>query len=172
MEVMLRESLDAARGETSREPRQKVDLAALIKSLLDDLADAGKTVDYAGPERLALFCRPVALRRALANLIDNAIRYGSRADVTLAPAEDGVAIAVADRGPGIPESEREAMFRPFMRGDPSRNRATGGTGLGLGVARSILRAHGGDVVLADRPGGGLIARISLPAAPPSAPAGT
>jgi signal transduction histidine kinase len=162
MEVMLKESLDAARGETSREPHQKVDLAALVKSLVDDLADAGKAVAYEGPERLVLQCRPVALRRALSNLVDNAIRYGGSADLFLR-LEGGMAlIEVADRGPGIPEGEREAMFRPFMRGDPSRNRATGGTGLGLGVARSILRAHGGDVTLADRPGGGLIARASLP----------
>ena len=71
-------------------------------------------------------------------------------------------IDVADRGPGIPADQREAMFRPFMRGEPSRNRATGGTGLGLSVTRSILRAHGGDVELLDRDGGGLIARVSLP----------
>ncbi len=163
MEVMLKESLDAARGETSREPRQKVDLAALVRSLADDLADAGRAVTFAGPERLVLHCRPVALRRALSNLIDNAIRYGGGADLVLRQDGATAVIEVGDRGPGIPEAAREAMFRPFMRGDPSRNRATGGTGLGLGVARSILRAHGGDVVLADREGGGLLARVTLPA---------
>ena len=163
MEVMLKESLDAARGQTSREPHQKVDLAALVRSLVDDLSDAGGAVTCDGPERLVLLCRPVALRRALSNLIDNAIRYGGSADITLGMEDDGALITIADRGPGIPQEQREAMFRPFMRGDPSRNRATGGTGLGLGVARSILRAHGGDVVLADRPGGGLLARVSLPA---------
>lgn len=162
MEIMLKESLDAARGEASREPRQKVDLATLVRSLVDDLADAGMAVTYEGPERLVVFCRPVALRRALANLTDNAVRYGGSADLVLRTTADGIAIDIADRGPGIAAARREEMFRPFMRGDPSRNRATGGTGLGLGVARSILRAHGGDVTLDERPGGGLLARVTLP----------
>ncbi|MBT5435229.1 MAG: HAMP domain-containing protein [Rhodospirillaceae bacterium] len=162
MEIMLKETLDAARGEASHEERQKVDVAALVASLIDDLADAGETASYEGPDRLTLACRPVALRRALGNLIQNAIRYGDSAEVNLAKSASGVTIDVADRGPGIPADQREAMFRPFMRGEPSRNRATGGTGLGLSVTRSILRAHGGDVELLDRDGGGLIARVSLP----------
>jgi len=165
MEVMLREALDAARGEVDREARQKTDLAALARSLVDDLADAGRDVRCEGPERLVASCRPVALRRALSNLIDNALRYGTMAEVSLRPVAGGVEIDVADRGPGIPEGAREEMFRPFMRGESSRSRQTGGTGLGLGVARSVLRAHGGDVVLLDRTGGGLIARMSLPFAP-------
>jgi signal transduction histidine kinase len=164
MEIMLKEALDAARGEAAREQRQKVDLAALLRSLVDDLSDAGETTSFAGPEKLSAFCRPVALRRALANLIQNAVRYGGSAEVMLTLENGTVVMDIADRGPGIPEDQREAMFRPFMRGEPSRNRATGGTGLGLAVARSILRAHGGEVLLLEREGGGLIARATLPLA--------
>jgi len=164
MEVMLREALEAARGETAREPRRTVDLATLAASLVDDLADAGRAARYEGPQRLATACRPVALRRALANLIDNALRYGGQAEVVLRETPAAIEIDVADRGPGVPDALKEEMFRPFMRGDPSRSRETGGSGLGLGVARSILRAHGGDVVLLDRPGGGLVARCTLPRA--------
>lgn len=163
MEVMLREALDAVRGEANREARQKTDLAALVRSLVDDLADAGRPAAYDGPERLVVSCRPVALRRALANLIDNALRYGGSAEVALRRAGATIEIDVADLGPGIAPAAREEMFRPFMRGEASRNRQTGGTGLGLGVARSILRGHGGEVDLLERPGGGLIARATLPA---------
>lgn len=162
MEVMLKEALDAARGEAAREERQKVDLSALLQSQVDDLSDAGEAASFEGPEKLNITCRPVALRRALANLIQNAVRYGGSAEVRLGQTGDTVTIEIADRGPGIPEDQREAMFRPFMRGEPSRNRATGGTGLGLAVARSILRAHGGDIALLERNGGGLVARATLP----------
>jgi len=162
METMLSEALDAARGEADREERQKADLASLVRSLVDDLADAGETVSYEGPDRLTMSFRPVALRRAVANLIQNALRYAGSAEVSLHDDGAMVTIAVADRGPGIPEDRREAMFRPFMRGDPSRNRDTGGTGLGLSVTRSILRSHGGDVELDTREGGGLVARATLP----------
>ena len=165
MEVMLREALDVAQGAASREGRRAVDLAALLRSLIDDLADAGREAAFEGPERLVVSCRPVALRRALANLIDNALRYGGGAEVSLSQRPGGVLVEVSDRGPGIPETSREEMFRPFMRGEPSRNRSTGGTGLGLAVARSIFRAHGGEVTLGDRPGGGLVATAMLPLVP-------
>jgi len=105
----------------------------------------------------------VALRRALANLIDNAVRYGGGAEVALSEADGAVVVDVADRGPGIPEADRERVFAPFVRLDESRSRETGGTGLGLAVARTILRGHGGDVTLHDRPGGGLVVRATLPA---------
>jgi len=165
METMLSATLSFARDDDAEEPRQPVDLASLAQSLCDDLADAGQKVVYDGPDRLVRPCRPVALRRALANLIDNAVRYGGGAEVTLGETGGGVAFEVADRGPGIPEAERERVFAPFVRLEESRSRDTGGTGLGLSVARTILRGHGGDVTLRDRPGGGLIARAILPAAP-------
>lgn len=165
METMLSATLSFARDDDADEPRQPVDLASLAQSLCDDLADAGQKVVYDGPDRLVRPCRPVALRRALANLIDNAVRYGGGAEVTLGETGGGIAFEVADRGPGIPEADRERVFGPFVRLEESRSRDTGGTGLGLSVARTILRGHGGDVTLHDRPGGGLIVRALLPDAP-------
>jgi signal transduction histidine kinase len=163
MQAMLDSTLSFARDDAQGEARTKVDLASLLQSLCDDLADAGQQVIYEGPGRLACECRPVALRRAFANLIDNAVRYGGEAAVTLIDTEGGVEVTVADRGPGIPEDRREDVFAPFFRLEGSRSRETGGTGLGLAVARTIIHGHGGDIALEDRPGGGLIVRVSLPA---------
>jgi signal transduction histidine kinase len=164
MRVMLDETLAFARDEALAEAPTEVDLAALVQSLVSDLADAGHPIGYDGPDRLTAVCRPVAIRRALANVVDNALRYGGEALVTLSPAPAEVEVVVADRGPGIPEAEREQVFQPFYRLERSRSRATGGSGLGLAVARTIVRRHGGDISLADRPGGGLVVRLVLPAA--------
>jgi hypothetical protein len=107
--------------------------------------------------------RPLALKRALANLVANAILYGGGTRARLVPPSDGVAvIEIEDDGPGIPPSELERVFEPFHRGEPSRSRETGGVGLGLPIARNIFRAHGGDVTLANRPMGGLKATVTLP----------
>jgi signal transduction histidine kinase len=104
----------------------------------------------------------VALGRAFANLIDNAIKYGGEAGVHLEDRAADVVITVADRGPGIPADQREQVFAPFFRLEESRSRETGGTGLGLALARNIVRGHGGDITLEDRDGGGLVARVVLP----------
>ena len=106
--------------------------------------------------------RPLAFRRALTNLIANAVHYGGQAEVTVEPLADRVAIHVCDPGPGIAPERMEEVFQPFVRLEGSRNRATGGVGLGLAVARQIARAHGGDVTLSNHPGGGLEATLSLP----------
>jgi signal transduction histidine kinase len=106
--------------------------------------------------------RPQALKRCLANLLDNAIRYGGKARVTLEDSAESLTLYIDDNGPGIPDSEQEQMFEPFRRGEASRNRATGGTGLGLAIARNLARAHGGDVTLSNRPEGGLRATLTLP----------
>jgi signal transduction histidine kinase len=102
------------------------------------------------------------LRRCLANLVDNAIRYGQRAVIRAEETAAGITLRVRDDGPGIPEHELERAFEPFYRGEASRSRETGGTGLGLGIARNIARAHGGDLVLGNRPSGGLEAVVTLP----------
>jgi signal transduction histidine kinase len=162
MQAMLEATLSFARDDAEREPRTKVDLAALLRSLCDDLADSGQPVRYEGPDRLAVECRPAALKRVFANLIDNAVRYGGEALVSLGGAGDGVEVTIADRGPGIPEEMREQVFAPFFRLETSRSRETGGSGLGLAVARTIVHGHGGDITLEDRPGGGLQVRVSLP----------
>ena len=167
MEAMLKSSLAFARGEAASEPQRRLDLAALLQSLCDGAADAGQRVAYRGPDALTVEGRPVALRRVFSNLIDNAVRYGGEADVELAPARDAAVVAtVADRGPGIPLDLREQVFTPFYRVEASRGRNTGGMGLGLSTARTLVRGHGGDVTLDGRDGGGLVVRVSLPIANP------
>ncbi|MBW8269963.1 ATP-binding protein [Caldovatus aquaticus] len=168
MEAMIAATLAFARDDAAAEPAAPVDLAALCRTVLDEAADAqpeaAERIAYEGPERLTVRARPVALKRALANLVRNALAYGGSARIALSPPEGGtVRLAVEDDGPGIPEDELEAVFAPFRRLETSRNRETGGAGLGLPIARNILRAHGGDVVLRNRGGGGLSALVTLPA---------
>lgn len=169
MEAMVAATLAFARDDSTAEPTVALDLAALCRTVLDEAADArpdlAETINYSGPERLTVRARPVALKRALANLVGNALAYGGAARLVLA-GSDGpgrpVRLSVEDAGPGIPPEQLEAVFQPFHRLETSRNRETGGTGLGLPIARNILRAHGGDVVLENRPGGGLVAVATLP----------
>ncbi|CCQ74786.1 ATP-binding protein [Magnetospira sp. QH-2] len=162
MAEMLTATLSFARDDAAEEPTDRVDLASLVRSLCDDLADAGQPVTFVGPDSAILTCRPVALRRAFGNILDNAIKYGERADVTLTTSDEEIRIAIADRGPGIPDDQKEEVFRPFYRMESSRNRETGGTGLGLAVVRNIVHRHGGEIELRDREGGGLEIVVGLP----------
>jgi signal transduction histidine kinase len=167
MEAMIAATLAFARDESTAEPSVPVDLASLCRTVLDEAADAKPEltdeITYEGPEHLTVSARPGALKRALANLVGNAVAYGGAARLRLAPPATGVIrITVEDEGPGVPEAELENVFQPFRRLETSRNRETGGTGLGLPIARNILRAHGGDVVLRNRPKGGLQALATLP----------
>jgi signal transduction histidine kinase len=161
MQAMTEATLVFAREDATGEATRTVDLAALLESLCADLADLGWRVSFADAESMPYRCRPDALRRALRNLIENAVRYGEQARVALSPSEDGIEITVDDDGPGIPAQDLGRVFQPFVRLELSRNRATGGVGLGLAIARSIIRAHGGDILLANRPTG-LRATIRLP----------
>jgi signal transduction histidine kinase len=168
MEAMIAATLAFARDDAAAEPSVPVDLAALCRTVLDETADANpdlaEAVAYAGPEHLTVRARPVALKRALANLVGNALSYGNAARLELAPATAGqLRITIDDDGPGVPEEELEGVFQPFRRLETSRNRETGGTGLGLPIARNILRAHGGDVMLQNRGADGLRALVMLPA---------
>ena len=168
MEAMIAATLAFARDDATTEPSTNLDFAVLCRTVADEAADArpekADMINYQGPERLALRARPVALKRAVANLVNNALAYGGAARLRLSAPERGlVRLTIDDDGPGIPEHEREAVFAPFRRLEGSRNRETGGTGLGLPIARNILRAHGGDVVLRNRAGGGLTAVVTLPA---------
>jgi signal transduction histidine kinase len=162
VDTMLAEALAYARDLAATEPLSEVDLASLVRSAVDDLADAGQNATLAAPQRLVQPGRPVALRRAIDNLLHNAIAYGGAAEVSLEANGEGAVLRIADRGPGIPDDQKEAVFEPFFRIERSRSRSTGGSGLGLAVARAIIRAHGGELRLEDRAGGGLVAVATLP----------
>lgn len=162
MQTMLEATLAFARDDAADERTVAVDLAAMLQSLTADLADAGRTVSYVGPDRLTLRARPVALRRVFENLLDNALRYGEEAGVSLRQADGRAEVRIDDRGPGIPQALRERVFDPFFRLEASRSRDTGGSGLGLAVVRAIVQRHDGEIALEDRPGGGLRVRVLLP----------
>ncbi len=164
MQSMTEATLAFVREEAAVEPTRPVDLTALIESITADLVDLGHDVAFRSTERVVLACRPSSIKRALSNLIENAIRYGSKASVELVEADDMTIILIDDAGPGIPDDQIERMFEPFVRLDFSRNEETGGIGLGLAIARSIIRSHGGEIELANRGEGGLRATISLPKA--------
>ncbi len=163
MEKMVFSALSFARDEAASEPHAMVDLRSLLQRVCDEMADAGHDVTLdIGDDAVRYGCRPAALRRALTNLIDNAVKYGGQARVSLQDDENAVLIRIDDDGPGIPEELQEEAFRPFRRLEASRSRETGGTGLGLSVARTIVRAHGGDISLTNRGEGGLRIEIRLP----------
>lgn len=162
MEHMIAETLAFARADALDTPAQRFDLAALTQSLIDERTDMGADARYEGPQSLVIEGRAGALKRAIANLIDNAIAYGGGAAVTLDASSDRLDLAIRDQGPGIPPAELEAVFRPFYRLENSRSRDTGGAGLGLALARDIARGHGGDIVLANITPHGLEARLALP----------
>lgn len=163
MEKMVFSALSFARDEAAYEPRATVDLRTLLQRVCDDADDAGHSVALeTGDAAVPFGCRPVALRRAVSNLIDNAIKYGRQARVSLTQEADAILITIDDNGPGIPRDRRDDVFKPFHRLEQSRSRETGGTGLGLTVARTIVRAHGGDISLSNRPEGGLRVVVTLP----------
>src|SRR5215472_6186762 len=161
MESMVREALALFRGLDDGEPPTAIDIDELAAQIRDEFADMGETVTISGHALRPFTGKPQALKRCLTNLIANAIKFGTRADILI---EDGadLLIRVRDRGPGIPEDELERVFEPFYRLESSRNRDSGGTGLGLSIARDIAQAHGGSLQLANLPGGGLEATLRLP----------
>ncbi|PQO22900.1 two-component sensor histidine kinase [Rhodobacteraceae bacterium WD3A24] len=174
MQEMVEATLSFARGMATSEPSETVDLRELLRDLVDERMDPGGAVvlETGGlaAEGASARVRPNALRRALRNVIDNALRYGGRARVSLDASDDALTITVADDGPGIPQDSLERVFDPFLRLETSRSRETGGIGLGLSIARTIVQAHGGDIRLANRAEGGLAATITLPrAAAPADP---
>jgi signal transduction histidine kinase len=166
MQAMTEAVLDAVRIDGSGEPARSVDVATLADSLCVDMAEVGGDVSYASDVALACVCRAAEVRRALRNLIENALRYGVRARVSAEMIAGLAAIHVDDDGSGIPEGELERVFEPFARLEHSRSAETGGYGLGLAIARLIARGHGGDVTLKNRAGGSLRATLTLPLASP------
>jgi signal transduction histidine kinase len=162
METMIGATLDFLRGEARKEASAQLDINALLSTLRDDMEALGETVEVSGEALQPLRARPQALKRCLANLLENAVRYGGKAHVRMEDHAHELLLYIEDSGPGIPEPMLEQMFEPFRRGEDSRNRDTGGVGLGLAIARNLARAHGGEVTLANRPEGGLRVRVCLP----------
>lgn len=163
METMIKETLALSREDANPEPRSRVDLAQLLADSVEGMEHVAVTVDPALTQgAAAIEVQPVALKRALANLVENAVVYGRRAAVRLTATPQDYEIVIDDEGPGIPEAELERVFRPFYRLEASRNRDSGGAGLGLAIARSVVRGQGGDIVLTNRPEGGLRAVVTLP----------
>lgn len=163
MRSMIDAALTFLRDDRHNEAATAIDLPVLLQGILDDQADMGREVAYAGPAHGVCTGQPLALKRAFTNLVDNAVKYGHRAEVSYAQSAAAVTVHVADRGPGVPEELHERLFAPFFRLENSRNRESGGVGLGLPIARGIIRAHGGDITLANREEGGLLVTVFLPA---------
>jgi signal transduction histidine kinase len=162
IEKMTEATLDFAKGDTTAEATRVVDLSALVGSLCDDLAELGNDVTFEEGAKTTYRCRPDGLKRAVRNLVENALRYGGKATVRLDRSDSSIDIVVEDQGPGIPDEQFERVFAPFYRIESSRNAETGGVGLGLSIARTIIRQHGGDIVLShNHPG--LKAVVALPA---------
>jgi len=161
IESLAKTALEVARELAPQEPMVPVDVEAMLRRLADDCAAPGAPIPVRGSAK-PVVARPVALRRAIANLVDNAVKYGGEVGVELDEERDAVRIAVLDRGPGIAAEHLDKVTIPFYRVESSRSRDTGGAGLGLAIARDIVEGHGGELRLANRPGGGLAATVRLP----------
>jgi signal transduction histidine kinase len=162
MQSMVDEALAFFRDDATAEETTSFDLAHVLLTIANDYADQDVHIGYAGPAHAVYRGRPFALKRAFTNLIDNAAKYGRTPEIELCCEEMALGVAIRDRGPGIPPDALDSVFRPYYRVDKSRNRTTGGVGLGLTVAQAIIQGHGGEIVLKNRPDGGLEARIILP----------
>lgn len=162
MSRMLDDILSLARAGRSMEPVQKVDLAALADAVVQDFVELGVQADMAETDRMVVSVKPQLMKRALRNLIENAVKYGGRAHVELVRDTREVRIDVKDEGPGMPEDRMADMMEPFTRIEESRSRDTGGAGLGLALVRAIMMEHGGELRLSNRPEGGLCASLVLP----------
>jgi signal transduction histidine kinase len=162
MQAMINSALEFFRDDARLEPATQFDLAELLQTLLDDYRDQGVDIAFSGPLRWVYFGRPLGLKRVITNLLDNAIKYGSEPGIELKPSAGQVRIKVLDRGPGIPDACLEQVFVPFFRMEGSRNKSTGGVGLGLSAARAIVLEHGGNLTLRNRSTGGLEALVVLP----------
>jgi signal transduction histidine kinase len=167
LEAMVSATLAFGRDARTTEPVTSLDLAELLRTIIDEAGDARPDVveklNYDGPAHMTVKARSLSLKRVFVNLVANAVNYGGSAMVRLVlPEHRLVVVEIEDDGPGIGPVDMERAFEPFHRGEPSRNRETGGVGLGLPIARNIMRAHGGDVTLANRPSGGLKATVTLP----------
>ncbi|WP_112312683.1 ATP-binding protein [Pseudogemmobacter bohemicus] len=174
LDAMVAATLELAVAQSKKPEWRRTDMTALLSSITDDFADAGMPVTMATPTAdqsarqswmagnpIVVECDPAMLKRAITNLIENAVKYGERAEVAISDTAENVEITVSDSGPGIPEEELAHVFEPLYRLEESRSRETGGMGLGLAIVQSIIQAQQGEIVLKNRPEGGLKAVISL-----------
>jgi signal transduction histidine kinase len=162
MDDMIGAALQFAQDETITEVRRPTDVTALLQSIVDDMADAGMPVTMDPAPPIVHDCRPNALKRALRNLLDNAVKYGKTARAAIHTTSTAIEITIDDDGPGVPADQLSRVFEPFYRADDSRSRDTPGTGLGLAIALSIVQVHDGELTLANRAEGGLRATMKLP----------
>ena len=162
MQSLVREGLDLARSEQAVEPLTPLDLASRLESLVEDAQDAGRPVVLVRAEAADVLARPLALRRCLENLIDNAVKYGGDAEIASTRDDDGVTVRIRDHGPGVPEDRIEELFRPFVRLEESRSRDTGGSGLGLAIARRLATQNQAELTLHNHPGGGVETIVRFP----------
>lgn len=162
MQAMVTRTLEVMRGFDKESKRAPIDIMALLHSIQDDMRVLGATVEIEGAALQPYSGSPEALKRCLQNVIDNAVKYGSSARVVLTDRAHELEIRVLDRGPGIPQEQLEQVFEPFYRLEASRNRESGGTGLGLTIARNLARSHGGELRLRNASEGGLEAVLTLP----------
>lgn len=165
MKLMISAALDFMRDQATGGARERLDLRLLVESVVDDQADVGHDVTLASGEPVTLHGDPLALRRMVMNLVDNALKYGERARLRLRGDAGRVTLEVDDDGPGIPEGLQQRVFEPFFRAEASRNRETGGIGLGLTTVRAIVLDHGGQIELRNRKEGGLRVVVTLPLNP-------
>jgi signal transduction histidine kinase len=164
MQDMISAALAFFRDDARLEEATPFDLSELLMTLVDDFRDQGVAIAFEGPRGVVYAGRPLGIKRALVNLLENAVKYGRQPRIDLVPHAGNIEIRVSDRGPGVPDDLLEQVFMPFYRVDTSRHRSTGGVGLGLSAARAIVREHGGELQLRNRKGGGLEARMTLPQA--------
>ncbi|HRE19963.1 MAG TPA: ATP-binding protein [Rhabdaerophilum sp.] len=162
MEQMLDQTLAHLRGDRKDEEPRPLDLVALLTTLVDEASDRGGQAAISDAPPTIVEARPLALKRAFRNLIENAVKYGGKAGVSVEERGETIRIEISDEGAGIPEERMAEMFLPFTRLEPSRNRETGGFGLGLSIAKNIIEGHGGTISLANRTEGGLAVRVNLP----------
>ncbi|WP_370174992.1 ATP-binding protein [Sphingobium abikonense] len=164
MRAMVTTLLDFMRQGSEPIKRVRIDLSAIVDTLADDLADMGQDVSVRLSARAVIFGDAGALRRCIANLVENAVRYGGSAVIDVDVASGRASISVEDQGPGVPDANIDRLCEPFYRGEASRNRETGGIGLGLSIARTIAESHGGQLAFTNRAEGGLRVKLTLPLA--------
>ena len=156
--------IDFAKFEVTEEKAERIDFWSLVESIADGFEEVSFDHDGTRPRGLICLARPVALKRCVTNLVQNAVTYGKKAHLSLERSQDTVTLAIRDEGPGIPQAQLDAVFGSFVRIEQSRNRQTGGLGLGLTIARNIARAAGGEISLSNNPSGGLLTELRLPLA--------